>query len=186
MEYNSSIIAIKGKDLQKAEQLFKAFRYFDLKSNKSFSVAEDAITYLSMHFSRLIEEDDVVIRGLWSDQYFTYYYDPETTDATDEDALEDLAKKINTDIYVFIIQEETGTYEFAWYNNKGQARYFSLSGKDLFNDGTKLPEEAGINLNEKTNTNDLLKLAANLGVDIAFKNVPAPFVVKELGYNEDL
>jgi hypothetical protein len=49
-----------------------------------------------------------------------------------------------------------------------------------------LPEEEGINLNEKTKADDLLKLASNLGIDIAFKNISTPFLVKELGYNEDL
>jgi hypothetical protein len=186
MDYNGSIIAIKGKDLQKADQLFKAFRYFDLKSDKTFPSKDEAIVYLKEHFIRMVEENDVVIRGLWADQHFTYFYDPEITDATDEDALEDFAKKTNTDIYVFIIQETSGTYEFARYTNKGQSRYFSLSGKDLFNDGTKLPEEEGLNLNEKTNADDLLKLASNLGIDMAFKNISTPFVVKELGYNEDL
>ena len=186
MDYNGSIIAIKGNDLQKADQLFKAFRYFDLKGDKTFPSKEEAIAYLKENFSRMVEENDVVIRGLWADQNFTYLYDPEITDATDEDALEDLAKRINADIYVFIIQEASDTYEFARYTNKGQSRYFSLSGKDLFNDGTALPEEEGINLNEKTKASDLLKLASNLGIDMKFENISTPFLVKELGYNEDL
>lgn len=186
MDYNGSLIAIKGNDLQKADQLFKAFRYFDLKGDKVFSSREEAIQYLKDNFSRMVEENDVVIRGLWADEHFTYFYDPEITDVTDEDALEDLAKKMNSDIYVFIIQESSGTYEFARYTNKGQSRYFSLSGKDFFNDGATLPEEEGINLNEKTNAGDLLKLASNLGIDIEFKNISTPFLVKELGYNEDL
>ncbi|MFA6058505.1 MAG: hypothetical protein WC756_09915 [Taibaiella sp.] len=186
MDYNGSLIAIKGNDLQKANQLFKAFRYFDLKGDKIFSSAEEAIQYLKDNFSRMVEENDVVIRGLWADEHFTYFYDPEITDVTDEDALEDLAKKMNADIYVFIIQEASGTYEFARYTNIGQSRYFSLSGKDLFNDGSKLPEEEGINLNEKTKANDLLKLASNLNIDMEFKNISTPFLVKELGYNEDL
>lgn len=186
MDYNGSVIAIQGNDLQKADQLFKAFRYFDLKGDKFFPSKEEAIDYLKEHFIRMVEENDVVIRGLWADKNFTYFYDPEITDATDEDALEELAKKMNADIYVFIIQETSGTYEFARYTNKGQSRYFSLSGKDLFNDGTKLPEEEGLNLNEKTDAGDLLKLASNLGIDIAFKNIYTPFLVKELGYNEDL
>lgn len=186
MDYNGSIIAIKGNDLQKADQLFKAFRYFDLKGDKFFPSKEEAIDYLKEHFIRMVEENDVVIRGLWADHNYTYFYDPEITDTTDEDALEELAKKMNAEIYVFIIQETSGTFEFARYTNKGQSRYFSLSGKDLFNDGAKLPEEEGINLNEKTDTGDLLKLASNLGIDIEFKNIYTPFLVKELGYNEDL
>ena len=186
MDYNGSIIAIKGNDLQKADQLFKAFRYFDFKGDKVFSSKEEAIIYLKENFSRMVEENDVVIRGLWADQNFIYLYDPEITDATDEDALEDLAKRINADIYVFIIQETSGTYEFAHYTSKGQSRYFSLSGKDLFNDGVVLPEEEHIDLNEKTNAIDLLKLASNLSIDIEFENISTPFLVKELGYNEDL
>lgn len=186
MGYNSSVIAIKGNDTAKADLLFKAFRYFDLKSDKMFPSVTEAITYLSEHFSRMVEEDDVVIRGLWSDQQFTYLYDPEITDATDEDALEDLAKKMNTDIYVFIIQEVSGTYEFAHYTPKGQSRYFSLSGKDLFNDGTILSEEEGIPMNEKTGAGDLITLASRLGIDMTFGNISGPVLVKQLGYNEDL
>jgi hypothetical protein len=186
MGYNGSIIAIKGNDLQKADQLFKAFRYFDLKGDKFFSSKEEALDYLKSNFISMVEENDVVIRGLWADHNYTYFYDPEITDTTDEDALEELAKKMNAEIYVFIIQEALGNYEFARYTNKGQSRYFSLSGKDLFNDGTKLPEEGGLNLNEKTGIGDLLKLASNLGIDIDFKNIYTPFLVKELGYNEDI
>ena len=186
MAYNSSIIAIKGNELQHADLIFKAFRYFDLNSDKTFPLIQEALTYLSQNFSKLIEEEDVVLRGLWADHNFTYFYDPEITDTTDEDALEGLAKKMNADLYVFIIQETSGTYEFARYTNKGQVRYFSISGKDIFNDGDILPEEEGLNLNEKTGAGDLLKLASNLGIDIEFKQTPPPFLVKELGYNEDL
>jgi hypothetical protein len=186
MPYNYSVIAVKGSDKQTGPALFKAFRYFDLNSDKTFPFVSEAILYLSNNFSKLIEEEDVVLRGIWADEQYTYFYDPEITDATDEDALEDLARKINGDIYVFILQETSGTYEFARYTNKGQVRFFSLSGKDLFNDGDKLPEEEGVTLNGNTGAADLIKLAANFNIDIDFKNTPAPFTVKELGYNEDL
>lgn len=186
MSYNCSVIAIKGNDKQNGPALFKAFRYFDLNSDKTFPVASEAIMYLTNNFSKLIEEEDVVLRGIWADEQYTYFYDPEITDATDEDALEDLARKINGDLYVFIIQETSGTYEFARYTGKGQVRFFSLAGKDLFNDGDKLPEEEGITLNTNTGAAQLIQLASNLGIDLVFNNTPAPFLVKELGYNEDL
>lgn len=186
MPHQYSVIAIRGKDLKTMETLFRSFRYFDLNSDKSFPEATEALFYISANFSKLAEEEDVVLRGCWADEGFAYYYDPEVADATDEDALEDMAKKMNTEVYVFIIDETSGTYEFAQYTGKGQSRYFSLSGKDLFNEGSTLPEENGVTLNEKTGAADLVKLATNLGIDIAFQNIPAPFLVKELGYNEDL
>jgi len=186
MAHKFSVIAIKGNDLKKVETAFKAFRYFDLESDKSFPVIDEALFYLGKNFEKLMEEDDVVLRGVWADTAYTYLYDPEMVDATDEDALEELAKKINTAVYVFIIDEAAAAYEFASYSPKGQQRYFSLEGKDLFNDGEPLPEEQGLNMNGQTKAADLLQLAANLDIDLEFKHTPEPFLVKELGYNEDL
>lgn len=185
MGYSKSIIAIKGNHVDKADQIFKTFKYFDLGNDKQFGNWPDAASYLFDNFMKLAE-DDIAIRGIWSNGTWTVICDPEMVDIMEEDMIEDLSLKLKAKVFTLLIHNTSGTYEFACYEEE-KLRHFQLfEGVVVENEGEPLPEEASLNINEKITEQDLIALAANLGLDLEFTDVNTKFTVKELGYNDEL
>lgn len=185
MGYSNSIIAIRGNHIDKTDQIFKTFKYFDLDNDKPFGNWPDAASYLFDNFLRLAN-DDIAIRGIWSNGTWTIICDPEMVDIMEEDMIEDLSVKFKTTVFTFLIHNTSGTYEFAKYEEE-KLRHFQLfEGVVVENEGDPLPEEAGLHINEKITEQDLISLATKLGLDLGFGDVHTKFLVKELGYNDEL
>ncbi len=185
MGYSNSIIAIKGNHIDKTDQIFKTFKYFDLGNDKQFGNWPDAASYLFDNFLRLTNED-IAIRGIWTNDTWTIICDPEMVDIMEEDMIEDLSVKLKSAVFTFLIHSTSGTYEFAKYEEEKQRHFQLFEGVVVENEGTPLPEEADLNVNEKITEQDLISLAGKLGLDLGFADVRSKFTVKELGYNDEL
>jgi hypothetical protein len=185
MGYSNSIIAIKGNHIDKTDQIFKTFKYFDLEHDKQFGNWPDAASYLFDNFLRLTNED-IAIRGVWANDSWTIICDPEMVDIMEEDMIEDLSVKLKTTVFTFLIHSTSGTYEFARYEEEKQRHFQLFEGVVVENEGDPLPEEDALNINEKITEEDLTALAGKLGIDLSFGNISTKFTVKELGYNDEL
>lgn len=185
MGYSNSIIAIKGNHIDKADQIFKTFKYFDLGNDKQFGNWPDAASYLFDNFLKLTNED-IAIRGIWSSGAWTIICDPEMIDIMEEDMIEDLSVKLKVEVFTFLIHSTSGTYEFAKYEEEKQRHFQLFEGVVVENEGEPLPEETGLHINEKITEQDLIALAGKLGLDLGFADVNTKFIVKELGYNDEL
>jgi len=95
--------------------------------------------------------------------------------------MQKIAEYTNAPVWTFLIQTNSGSYEFAKYSPTKE-RHFFLS-EELIDKGTPVPEETGLNINENTFMDDLVMLAKNLGI-----NIPPPaqgeYIVKHLEYND--
>ncbi len=185
MGYSKSIIAIAGNHLDKTDELFKAFKYFDLGSDKQFGNWPDAASYLFDNFMKLANED-IAIRGIWSNGQWTVICDPEMIDIMEEDMIEDLSAKLKTPVLTFLVHSTSGTYEFARYEEEKQRHFQLFEGVIVENEGAPLPEEEGLQINEKITEQDLIRLAVRFRLDLDFADVNTKFTVKELGYNDEL
>ena len=181
----NSIIAIKGNHLVKLESVFESFNYIDNNNDKRFDSWEKTATYLFDNYSEFSNKG-IAIRGIWFNNGWTIICDPELVDSTDDKAIEILSRKLNTEVLTFLIQTTSGSFGFAKYNKTKQRRFFAIEGQITENFGAPLMEELGLNINDKVFGEDILLLAIKLGIDLEVKNTKTTFIVKELGYNEEM
>jgi hypothetical protein len=179
-----SIIAIKGNHLNHVAELFAPFRYVDLNNDKQFDFIEKASTYLNLNYFNYTKRD-IALRGLWLNNDWTIILDPETVDTVSENPLSLLSRSLDSEVLTFIIQTNSGSYGFSKYQKTKQRAFMVSDGEVIEEFGEPLTEEKDLNINENIFTDDILKLADKFGIDLQGSSTKT-FVIKELGYTEEL
>jgi hypothetical protein len=177
-----SIIAIKGNQLDKANEIFNALSYADLRHDRRFTSLDSCMEFLDENYFDYTKKN-TAIRGLWVNNGWTIILDPEMVDATNDTAIETLSEKLNTEVLTFLIQSTSGSFSFAKYNPIRQRYFFVTDGQMTKDSGTPLLEEKGLNINKNIFSDDILNLAGKFGINTKAENVDT-FVVKELQYKE--
>ena len=180
----NSIIAIRGNYFDKQIEIFKEFKYVDLKQDEQFDKLDDMYAYLFDNYLSFSEQD-VALQGFWVDNGWTIICDPEMVNALDTAALLKLSDKFNSDVVTFLIQTTSGSFGFAKYGLSGQRNFLSIDGRVTDNTGLPLPEEVGLNINEQIFANDIIGIAYKLGINFE-KTSPQTYLAKKLSYNEEL
>ena len=127
----------------------------------------------------------IALRAIWVDNGWTIICDPELVDPTEDQKIEILSQSLGADIWTTIIQTTSGTYSFSKFSPNKVRHVLAVDGEVLENEGTPLPEETGLNINERISDDDLEALAKAVG----FKIVPdssGTFVIKYLPYGEQM
>jgi len=128
---------------------------------------------------------EVAIRGIWTDNSWTIINDPEMVHTIDELALLQLSRILNTDIITFIIQTTSNSFGFTVYNDTIKRHFFVSDGEITDNLYDQLEQENGLNINENIFSDDILKLAYKLGIDLEGKN-KLTYTVKQLAYSDQM
>src|SRR5690554_5163662 len=180
----NSFIAIKGKHFDRADEIFSVFKYIDTKQDKQF---DDWQTFNEYLFDNYFEfaNNEVAIRGIWTDNGWTIIHDPEMVDTVDEMALIQLSRVLNTDIITFIIQTTSNSFGFTVYNDTIKRHFFVSDGEITDNLYDPLPQENGLNINENIFSDDILKLAEKFEIDLEGKN-KLTYTVKQLAYSDEM
>ncbi len=124
----NSFIAIKGNYFGRADEIFSVFKYIDTKQDKQF---DDWQTFNDYLFDNYFEfaNNEVAIRGIWTDNGWTIIHDPEMVDTVEEEALLQLSRILNTDIVAFIIQTTSNSFGFTVYNDTIKRHFFVSDGE---------------------------------------------------------
>ncbi len=180
----NSFIAIKGNHFDRAEEIFSVFKYIDTKQDKQF---DDWQTFNDYLFDNYFEfaNNEVAMRGIWTDNSWTIINDPEMVDTVDEMALLQLSRILKTDIVTLIIQTTSNSFGFTVYNDTIKRHFFVSDGEITDNLYDPLEQENGLNINENIFSDDILKLAEKLGIDLAGKN-KITYTVKQLAYRDEM
>jgi len=185
MSTSINIIALKGNHLDKATSVFETFNYVDNNNDKQFDSWDQAAGYLYDNYFEFANKE-ISIRGIWFDNGWTVICDPEMVDSLDDKMMETLSKKFNSDLFTFFIQSTSGSYGFFKYAPDLRRHFFASDGQITDDQGSPLPEESGLNINEKVFVDDIIRLAGKLGVDMNPEKTKTTFIVKELAYNETM
>jgi hypothetical protein len=128
---------------------------------------------------------DIALRGIWVDNGWTIIYDPEMVDLLESEKIEMISETINTDIWTILIQTTSGSFSFSKFAPNRQRHFFVVDGQIAENEGAPLPEEKGLNINEKMFGDDLESLAKTLGFKIQ-PDTTGDYIVKYLSYNDQM
>lgn len=180
----NGFIAIKGNLFDKADEIFQSFKYIDTKHDKLFDDWQAFNDYLYDNYFELTNQE-VAIRGIWTDNSWTIINDPEMVDTVDEMALLELSRILNTDIITFIIQTTSNSFGFTVYNSTIKRHFFVSDGEITDNLHHQLEQENGLNINENIFSDDILKLAYKLGIDLEGKS-NLTYTVKQLAYSDEM
>ena len=180
----NSFIAIKGNHFDRADEIFSLFKYIDTKQDKQFDDWQTFNDYLFDNYFELAN-NEVAIRGIWTDNGWTIIHDPEMVDTVDEIALLQLSRVLNTDIITFIIQTTSNSFGFTVYNDTIKRHFFVSDGEITDNLYDSLEQENGLNINENIFSDDILKLAEKFGIDLEGKN-KLRYTVKQLAYIDEM
>jgi hypothetical protein len=180
----NSFIAIKGDFFDKADEIFKTFKYIDSAQDKQFDDWEEFNDYLYDHYFELANQE-IAIRGIWTDNGWTIINDPEMVDTVDEEALIQLSRILDTDVITFLIQTTSNSFGFTLYHDVIKRHFFVSEGVVTDNLNSPLEEEKGLNINEHIFSDDILNLAGKLGIDLEGRS-KLTYTVKQLAYNEEM
>lgn len=180
----NSFIAIKGNFFDKADEIFKTFKYIDTNHDKLFDDWQEFNDYLFDNYFELANKE-TAIRGIWTDNGWTIINDPEMVDTVDDEALIRLSRFLDTDIITFLIQTTSNSFGFTVYNKIIKRQFFVSDGEVTDNLDYPLEQENGLNINENIFSDDILNLAAKFGIDLEGKN-KLTYTVKQLAYNDEM
>ena len=180
----NSFIAIKGNFLNKMDEIFKTFEYVDTNQDKHFNEWQKFNDYLLDNYFELANKE-MAIRGIWTYNGWTIINDPELVDTIEEEALIQLSRVLHSDIATFIIQTLSSSFGFTFYNGNIKRHFFVTEGEVIDNLYEPLEEEKGLNMNENIFSDDILKLANKLGIDLEGKN-KVTYIVKQLAYSDEM
>ncbi len=184
MGYSIGVIAIKGNHLDKADRLFSTFDYIDNGESQNYSTWSEATKFLDDNYFDYASRD-IALRGIWVDDGWTIIHDPEMVDLLESEKIEMISKTINADIWTILLQTTSGSFSFSKFAPNRQRHFFVVDGQIAENEGTPLPEEMGLNINEKMFDDDLESLARTLGFKIK-PDKTGDYVVKYLSYNDQM
>ncbi|HTG66221.1 MAG TPA: hypothetical protein VL859_07590 [Flavobacterium sp.] len=180
----NSFIAIKGDFSEKTDEIFNIFKYEDTKQDKLFNDWKSFNDYLFENYFELANTE-IAIRGIWTDNGWTIINDPEMIDTVEEEVLMKLSRILNTDIVTFIIQTTSNSFGFTVYNDTIKRLFFVSDREITDNLYYPLEQENGLNINEQIFSDDILKLADKLGIDLEGKS-NRTYTVKRLAYSEEM
>lgn len=180
----NSYIAIKGNFLDKTDKIFQSFKYIDTKQDKQFDDWQTFNDYLYDNYFELTNKE-IAIRGIWTDNSWTIINDPEMVDSIEEESLTQLSRTLNADIITFIIQTTSNSFGFTVYNDTIKRHFFVSDGEITDNLYDPLEQESGLNINENIFSDDILKLAKKIGIDLEGKNRQT-YIVKQLAYSDEM
>jgi hypothetical protein len=184
MGYSIGVMAIKGDHLQKADRLFGMFDYVDTEEDKNYSTWTEAVNFLDDNYFEYANRD-IALRGIWIDSGWTIIYDPEMVDLLENEKIEVLSKTINADIWTMLIQTTSGSFSFSKFAPNRVRHFFASNGQVADDEGTPLPEERGLNIDEKIFSDDLELLAKTLGFKIQPTTL-GTYTIKHLNYNDQM
>ncbi|HTJ48745.1 MAG TPA: hypothetical protein VL443_04760 [Cyclobacteriaceae bacterium] len=180
----NSFIAIKGNFFDRSDEIFNIFKYVDTKQDKQFDDWQTFNDYLFDNYFDFANRE-LAIRGMWTNNGWTIINDPEMVDTVEEEALLQLSRTLNTDIVTFMIQTTSNSFGFTIYNDTIKRHFFVSDGEVTDNLFAPIEQEKDLNINEDIFSDDILKLASKLGVDLEGKN-RLTYTVKQLAYNEEM
>lgn len=180
----NSFIAIKGNLLDKADEIFKVFKYEDTRQDIQFNDWQTFNDYLYHHYYEFANKE-IAIKGMWTNNGWTVINDPEMVDTVDEIALLQISKILDTDIATFIIQTTSNSFGFTLYNGTIKRQFFVTDGEVTDNEYSPLEEEKDLNINENIFSDDILLLADKLGIDLNGKSKQT-YIVKQLAYSDEM
>lgn len=184
MGYSIGVIAIKGNHLDKTDKLFSTFDYIDNNESKSYSTWTEAQNFLDSNYFEYTHKD-IALRGIWEDNGWTIIYDPEMVDLLESEKLESISKITSADIWTILIQTTSGSFSFSKFAPARVRHFFVGDGQIAENEGTPLPEEKGLNINENIFVDDLESLTKTLGFKI-HPDKTGNYIVKHLHYNNQM
>ncbi len=180
----NSFIAIKGNFFDKAGEIFTTFKYVDTKQDIQFDDWHTFNNYLSDNYFELANKE-IAIRGIWTDNSWTMLSDPEMVDTVEEESLIQLSRILNTDIITFMIQTTSNSFGFTVYNDTIKRTFFVSGGEVIDNLFDPLEQEKGLNINKNIFSDDILKLAEKLGIDLEGR-IKKTYTVKKLVYSDEM
>lgn len=160
-----SIIAIKGNYTLNASEIFATFGYNEINADKTFLNREEYYHYLSDKTNNPEHEDDS-FRGISFQNDWTIIIDPELIDTHNTPSLMSISSDLNADVFACCIQTTSGTFSFTYIKQEEIRTFFCLDGEIVDDQGNKLMQEIGLNINSNINEDDIIKLAHHLGIDI--------------------
>ena len=106
-------------------------------------------------------------------------------DLLESEKIKTISKTINADIWTILIQTTSGSFSFSKFAPNRQRHSLVVDGQIAENERTPLPEEKGLNINEKIFGDDLEYLAKTLGFQIQ-PETTGDYIVKYLSYNDQM
>lgn len=184
MGYSIGVIAIRGNHLDKADKLFSTLDYIDNNESKTYSTWAEAREFLDGNYFEYANKD-IALRGIWEDNGWTIIYDPEMVDLLESEKLESISKITTADIWTILIQTTSGSFSFSKFAPSRMRHFFAVDGQIAESEGTPLPEEKGLNINENIFADDLEALAKTIGFKIQ-PDTKGNYIVKHLHYSNQM
>lgn len=181
MGWTIGLIAIKGQHLNNLSAIFNSLRLVDTGQDavlNNWTVA-DALM-LEENFNIPDKDKYAERRVVWYQNGWTIIEDLSMIHCTNEEAMGDVSRRLNTPVFALLEQSTSDSYAF-WYFDKQKVRSFFYSDGTVENDyGNPLPQEAGFNINEQTDYNDVQGVAKAFGIDWEEAKHHDHFIVKTL------
>ncbi len=144
MGLSKAIIAIKGNHLQNLKNISTKLNYSE-EDNELFEELSDSAKF---------------------ENGWTILNDYEMIYVLEEDLLSELSEELETEIFTFIVQTASATYEFGNFNN-GICRIFFVQEGEIISDiGEKLYLEEEFEIDENISLKDIIGIADKIGIEL--------------------
>lgn len=184
MSESIGFIAIKGNQLSKLAELFSRFQLIDTNKDLHLNSWAEAGKVIEQEY--LEPNDYSQRRVVWLHNNWTIIEDHSLLLCTDTEALQQNAQEGGLCIYSFLSQSTSNSHGFWSFNPNLERAFFIEDGEIVENTGAPLPQEAGLNINEDLYYDDIIELAASLGIDYYAAEQLKQFTVKQLLNNAEL
>lgn len=177
MSMTLGAIAIKGSFLTNTAMIFQMFELVETADVKTLDSWENVEPIIEKEY---IEANDEGMqkRVCWEDNGWTIIEDFSLLLCTDEEALRNLSKELDTTVFSMATQGTSGSYGFCFFDENAERIFFLSDGEVIQNDGHPLEFEKIFNISENVTYDDILGLAKAIGVIWENRNKKNSFLLK--------
>lgn len=184
MSATIGFIAIEGNQLSRLAEIFSRFQLIDTNKDLHLNSWAEASKIIEQEY--LEPNDFSQRRVVWFQNNWTIIEDHSLLLCTDTEALQKNALEGRLCIYSFLSQSTSNSHGFWHFTPTVSRTFFIEDGETIENTGTPLPQEANLNINEDLYYDDIIELAATLGIDYYAAEQLKQFTVKQLINNAEL
>lgn len=184
MSATIGFIAIEGNQLSRLAEIFSRFQLIDTNKDLHLNSWAEASKIIEQEY--LEPNDFSQRRVVWFQNNWTIIEDHSLLLCTDIEALQKNAQEGRLCIYSFLSQSTSNSHGFWHFTPTVSRTFFIEDGETIENTGTPLSQEANLNINEDLYYDDIIELAATLGIDYYAAEQLKQFTVKQLINNAEL
>ncbi len=184
MSATIGFITIEGNQLSRLAEIFSRFQLIDTNKDLHLNSWAEASKIIEQEY--LEPNDFSQRRVVWFQNNWTIIEDHSLLLCTDIEALQKNAQEGRLCIYSFLSQSTSNSHGFWHFTPTISRTFFIEDGETIENTGIPLPQEAGLNINDELYYDDIIELAASLGIDYYAAEQLKQFTVKQLLNNAEL